>query len=105
MELYNKLKNHKNYIISPTNKFVAKFLGNPPINILHGEIKNSHLTIDGHVIYPMNVPFKTVEVGIRPEAFMVDEKGFPVHIDNMETIGRDTLIRFILGRSTSSCIY
>ncbi|QVK18577.1 ABC transporter ATP-binding protein [Mycoplasmatota bacterium] len=87
-ELYNE----------PINKFVAKFLGNPPINVLQGVVKNRNLTIDGHNIYQLNVPDNEIEVGIRPEAFMIDGNGFEIHIENVETIGRDTLIRFKLGK-------
>ncbi len=90
-ELYN----------DPINKFVAKFLGNPPINILQGDVKDGRLIIDGNDIYPLvqklEEPLEIVDVGLRPEAFTLDENGFEIHIENVETIGRDTLIRFKLG--------
>ena len=98
----------------PENLFVAKFLGTPPINILAGAMKNNSLYIaDGErfnirkeedgteVKTPIyNVKISTIQakdqgcvVGIRPEGFVIDEKGtFQVLVDQVETIGRDTTL-------------
>lgn len=80
---------------NPTNLFVAKFLGVPAINVLDGTINNHQLFIDGQHIFDVDddVIDQDVYVGIRPEAFVLDDKGtFKCEFVNVETQGRDTTI-------------
>ncbi len=78
---------------NPVNKFVAKFLGTPPINMFNGKIKQGKLMIGDEVI--SHVPFKDqeVEVGIRPEGFEVVDGAnvgdFSFVVEQIEFIGRD----------------
>lgn len=81
---------------NPTNLFVAKFLGNPPINILEAEIKNKEILVNGESFGKTDVKNGKYVLGIRPEDFKVDPNGFDLDIIDVEHIGRDTLIRFIL---------
>ncbi len=75
----------------PENLFAAKFLGTPPINIFDGEIKNKKIMLDGKAIGKTKAKDQEVVIGIRPEGFVVNEKGtFELNIDLVETIGRDT---------------
>ncbi len=78
----------------PKNKFVAEFLGNPPINILSGEVKSGKVIINGVAITDTKAADGSYDVGIRPEDFRVDLNGFDTTIVDEETVGRDTLIRF-----------
>ena len=81
----------------PDNLFVAKFLGNPPINIIDGEIKDGKIKIGkGIVLGETNVKDGHYAIGIRPEDFKVDPNGFKVTDMEVEHIGRDTMIRFTL---------
>ncbi len=78
----------------PSNMFVAKFLGTPPIGLYNAELKGEDVHIDGKVVFS-NKKLKgeddrAVVVGIRPEGYKLDENG-PLSIEPqfIETIGRD----------------
>ncbi|MCD7756383.1 MAG: ABC transporter ATP-binding protein [Firmicutes bacterium] len=78
----------------PTNLFVAKFLGTPPINVFDGSVKDGKLYIGKDAV--MDVPGvanQDVTVGIRPEGFILDENG-PLHckLSSVEVLGRDVSI-------------
>ena len=79
---------------NPVNLFVATFLGTPPINVFDGEIKNGQLHIGGEAVLPEpGIPDQKVSVGIRPEGFMLDEKGpFTLNLVRVEVMGRDTSV-------------
>ncbi|WP_162150744.1 ABC transporter ATP-binding protein [Acholeplasma equifetale] len=82
---------------NPVNAFVAKFLGVPPINLVEGEVKSGKVILGkDFVVSETNVKDGLYNIGIRPEDFRVVEKGYkiPVGQYDVETIGRDTLIRF-----------
>lgn len=84
----------------PENEFVAKFLGNPPINTFEGNIKNNVLYFENQKLFPKKAFNGEYVVGIRPEDFKVshDDVGFHVPKDaNVDVIGRDTMIRFNVG--------
>ena len=75
----------------PTNLFVAKFLGTPPINVFAGRVENGVLYIgDDAVLDVPGVNDRTVTVGIRPEGFTPDANGPLVcRLSNVEVMGRD----------------
>ena len=81
---------------NPVNKFVAKFLGTPPINMFEGKIENKQLMIGDEVIDIVDFPDQEVEIGIRPEGFEVangaDEGAFSFIVESVEFIGRDKSI-------------
>ena len=79
---------------NPTNLFVAKFLGTPPINVFDGEIKNGALYIGGAaVLEAPGIRDGAVHVGIRPEGFVLDDNGpLACNISNIEVMGRDVSI-------------
>lgn len=78
----------------PINLFVAKFLGNPPINIFDGEVKEGTLFANQAPLGKVGVPDGRYHVGIRPEDFNIDPMGFDVTISEIFHVGRDTLIHF-----------
>ena len=84
---------------SPDNLFVAKFLGNPPINVFRGTIKKNVLYANGEKILDKTAPDGEYEVGIRPEDFKVTKSDNYVHIKDSITdvIGRDSMVRFAFG--------
>ena len=86
----------------PNNIFVAKFLGNPPINIFRGTVKNNYLYYGDQKILPKVAPDGEYDVGIRPEDFRVAEgKEDSINIQALDVsvIGRDTMIKFVYGES------
>ena len=85
--------------LNPHNMFVAKFLGNPPINTVKGEIKSNKLYINGVEFTDKKAPDGLYDVGLRPEDFRIDKIGFPVKDAEVEIIGRDTMIRFMIGET------
>ena len=78
----------------PTNLFVAKFLGTPPINVFKGNVAGGKLYIGGAAVLDVpGVVDRDVTVGIRPEGFNLDENGTLVcELSNVEVMGRDISI-------------
>lgn len=83
----------QNVYEEPINLFVAKFLGNPPINVIDGTIENKQIKLNnGYVLGSVEADDQPVKIGVRPEFFTVDEGGeIPIHVDMVEHIGRDTM--------------
>ena len=79
---------------NPTNLFVAKFLGTPPINVFKGEIKGGKLHLDGvAVLDTPGVDDREVYVGIRPEGFIPNAEGaLECALNNVEVMGRDVSV-------------
>ncbi|MCR5611569.1 MAG: ABC transporter ATP-binding protein [Clostridiales bacterium] len=78
----------------PVNLFVAKFLGNPPINVFEGSVRGGKLFIgDEDVMDAEGVSDAPVSVGIRPEGFVPKEGGrFTCDLVGVEVMGRDTSV-------------
>lgn len=77
----------------PKNLFVAKFLGSPPINIFDGQVKGGKVVVGDSVFGRLKADDQDVVVGVRPEGFKMNEKSdFKVHVEFVETIGRDTTL-------------
>ena len=78
----------------PTNLFVAKFLGTPPINVLEGAVSGGKLLLAGKEIMAVpGVADQEVFVGIRPEGFIPDPNGtLECKISNIEVMGRDVSV-------------
>jgi multiple sugar transport system ATP-binding protein len=79
---------------NPTNLFVAKFLGTPPINVFSGEIKDGKIYIgEDAVMEVKDVQDQEVIIGIRPEGFNLEENGpFQCKLENVEVMGRDVSV-------------
>ena len=78
----------------PTNLFVAKFLGTPPVNVFNGTVKSGKLYIgEDAVLDVKGVSDQDVYIGIRPEGFIVDENGpFHCNLRSVEVMGRDVSV-------------
>ena len=87
---------------NPTNLFVAKFLGTPPINVFNGEVKGGKLYIgEENVLDVPGVADQLVTVGIRPEGFIPAENGrMTCDLTNLEVMGRDASI---VAKHAASC--
>ena len=79
---------------NPTNLFVAKFLGTPPINVFSGRVEGGMLYIGENAVMKVNgVEDQPITVAIRPEGFELDDNGPLVcSISNVEVMGRDVSI-------------
>ncbi len=88
----------------PANRFVAGFLGQPKMNLLRATVVAAgaevelRLTADGPAIVarPRDagfVPGTTVEIGIRPDAFtLVDRGGLEARVILVERLGGSSLV-------------
>ena len=77
----------------PVNQFVAQFLGTPPISVYEGSVKNGGLWIGDERVLMVSAPDGDVNVGIRPEGYILDENGpFTCKLHNVEVMGRDISI-------------
>ena len=97
----------QNLYLEPNNLFVAKFIGNPIINILEVEVKDGVIT---HPSFTLQVN-ELVEsrfrkglenghyyLGLRPEDLVPSENGlFTVTVTAVELIGRERILHFTLG--------
>lgn len=86
---------------NPANLFVAKFLGNPPINVFEGHVKNDTLYIGEEGVLKFSAIDLQIDhskevgvyVGIRPEGFVPDPNGpLTCHRKNVEITGRDITV-------------
>ncbi len=78
----------------PTNLFVAKFLGTPPINVFTGRVENGGVYIGNDcVLRVSDVEDQEVMIGIRPEGFVLDDFGpFVCDLVGVEVMGRDVSV-------------
>ncbi len=94
LELYNR----------PENKFVAEFIGSPPMNFISVKFQAPQLITNGD--FRMTIPSiwssplqrydgRTLILGIRPEHLIVGvpaTKNLPVKVDLVENLGYDSYI-------------
>lgn len=77
---------------SPTNLFVAKFLGTPPVNVFEGQVKGGRVLIGEDAVIELgsSVPDQKVIIGVRPEGFALHKDGaLRCRLDRVEVMGRD----------------
>ena len=94
----------QNLYLEPANLFVAKFMGNPIINIFEFEkegnmLKGENFSIDLNLLNKDRFKAELTEgkyiVGIRPEYFVTSEKPlFEAKIETVELIGKDCIVTF-----------
>ena len=87
----------QNVFNNPKNLFVAQFLGNPPINVFKGKIKNKGIYIGEDLIYQTTTDIKDqdVYVAIRPEGFALtneDDHVLHANAEMIQVLGRDISI-------------
>ncbi len=60
----------------PNNLFVAKFLGNPPINVFEGYIKDGYAYIGDEKVYKFSdeTAYREIYIAIRPEGFLYQDE-------------------------------
>ena len=97
----------QNLYLEPNNLFVAKFIGNPIINISEVEVKDSVITHPSFTLQASELVEsrfrKELEqghyyLGLRPEDLVPSENGlFTVTVTAVELIGRERILHFTLG--------
>lgn len=90
----------------PNNVWVGKFLGNPPMNILKGEIEGDSVIVEG---YKLGIPeqykslvkeIKKVYVGIRPEDMEITNNGLiEGTVEMVEDLGSYSIIHVKINES------
>ena len=89
----------------PTNRMVATFLGNPPMNIIPAKYTAAGFDVNGQ-LFPIPSDLKerlrlpqgqSFDLGIRPEDIQIDRESqetvLQVEVKLVEPLGRETLIR------------
>ncbi len=79
----------------PTNLFVAKFLGTPPICVFDGKLCGGKVFVGGSCVYESTEKSdeKDVFVAIRPEGFVPCESGaLSCDLSRVEVMGRDSSV-------------
>ncbi|WP_311481577.1 ABC transporter ATP-binding protein [uncultured Anaerococcus sp.] len=104
----------QNLYLEPANLFVAKFIGNPIINIYDvenrdGDFVNGDLVIEKSKLVEARkkteLNGKTYKVGIRPEHFKLDPAGnLEIEVESREMIGRYMILHFNLNGQASRMV-
>jgi sn-glycerol 3-phosphate transport system ATP-binding protein len=88
----------------PASRFVATFIGSPPMNIAKGVVKGKGAVSIGDVVLPVSdmaadlVPGAAIEVGLRPEDLFVTPNGSLIMaVDFIEELGATQLFHGTLG--------
>ena len=91
--IVNQIGKPQDIYDNPANLFVAKFLGTPAINVFRGYIRDKGLYIGDDRLTDFEADDQEVSVAIRPEGFIVDEKGtFKCKYERTQVMGRDISI-------------
>ncbi|KAB8121717.1 MAG: ABC-type sugar transport system ATP-binding protein [Candidatus Phytoplasma cynodontis] len=82
---------------NPSNLFVASFLGIPHISVFDGVLDKNNVKIGEKIIFKKNNISKNIKqkvyVAIRPEGYILDEKGIlEVEGVALENIGRELIL-------------
>ncbi|MDO5047982.1 MAG: ABC transporter ATP-binding protein [Anaerococcus sp.] len=104
----------QNLYLEPANLFVAKFIGNPIINIYELENANPMLRTKDFSIgldellstrFKDDLKDKSYLLGIRPEHFILDDNGrIKVEVSSIEMIGRYMILHFDLNNQASRMV-
>ncbi|MEG1255357.1 ABC transporter ATP-binding protein [Clostridium sp.] len=107
----------KEMYTEPRNKFVAGFLGNPPMNFIDGTLENENLfikpadkkiPIHGEHIYNLEKhQGDNLVLGIRPEDLILSESKSNLAgiITSIQTLGKEVYIKFSVGNITlTACV-
>ncbi|CAN7236201.1 ABC transporter ATP-binding protein [Rhizobium sp. LjRoot254] len=85
----------------PANLFVARFIGSPPMNVIHGSLDRSTFKTAGvEVATPVSGNLSKVVLGVRPEDCAIvspDAADLKASIYTIELIGDHTLVTVNLG--------
>jgi multiple sugar transport system ATP-binding protein len=84
----------------PENRFVAGFIGSPPMNFLPVERKNGTLFLgkEGQPFTGYNIPqnMEKGEIGIRPEDLLIAKEGAEATVELIEPLGSELYVELNL---------
>ena len=82
----------------PQNKFVATFIGSPPMNIMTSERNGQRIQLtDEWRIPAAGLNERKIDVGVRPEHITYaaqEQPTFTAQVEHIEILGTETLIMF-----------
>ena len=89
----------------PSSRFVAEFLGTPPINMFSGSIRGGQLYIGSQPVFEApGMPDAAVVVGVRPEGFETEGRlNFGCQLLRIEQMGRDVSL-LLSSEAAISCV-
>ncbi|MDR1263128.1 MAG: ABC transporter ATP-binding protein [Oscillospiraceae bacterium] len=89
---------------NPANRFAAEFLGNPPINQLHGKASSGRFKLSCGAEIPLPNPAtdsgRPAIMAVRAEAFAIDDGGFPCKVSELFEIGKEEMASLKIGGET-----
>lgn len=84
----------------PANRFVASFIGSPPMNFIPGQMQNGRFRFDHGELEIGGVTAEgSAVLGVRPEDLVPSTNGSPlgnVTLDVVENLGHETIVHFSL---------
>ncbi len=90
--------------VAPANRFVARFVGSPAMNVLPATLDDGRLHAGPFAFEPRErtLADRQLEVGLRPEhvALATDGTGAPARVEVVESAGNETLIHATAGVAT-----
>ena len=90
---------------SPSNVFVAGFIGSPAMNLFTVPVVDGAVSVGGcHIKVPAEISAAATQliVGIRPEHLQIAEGGIAVEVDFVEELGADTYLYGTTAESQAS---
>ena len=83
----------------PDNTFTAKFLGNPPMNLINLEVEKNgnYIPISGEKFFVNKKSNKKKILGIRPENIKISKEGIKCTINDLDYQGSDVVLSLQLG--------
>lgn len=87
---------------NPENRFVAGFIGSPAMNFMEGKVVNGHLEMSSGLTFPLPeyaaaYAGQKLICGVRPEHFVIDERGVPGTVTLVEPTGSEFQISLEFG--------
>jgi multiple sugar transport system ATP-binding protein len=84
----------------PANKFVAGFIGSPPMNFVDGRVDDGRfVSADGAITIPAKFAAGPVTLGIRPEHLNVGEGPIAATLDLVEPVGNEAFVYATAGKN------
>jgi ABC-type sugar transport system ATPase subunit len=92
--------------LAPANRFVARFVGSPPMTIVRSHVGNERtLALGPHSIAPPNLladgqTGRNVDIGLRAEDVRLAPGGLPGRVEIVEHLGSAVILHIDLGGAT-----
>jgi ABC-type sugar transport system ATPase subunit len=93
--------------LKPQHRFVAGFVGSPPMNFIQGVVEDGNLRLPDSdwLLASVTAPPGRYEVGVRPEQLVMAETGLEFNVDFSELHGADQYLFGTLSGQTLTARY